>query len=339
MPRKCDPYCIIELSFLFGPRFVSLPASARVTYLALWGRAVDTRRIQLPYWYDTAALQRDTGLDTRTVRKSVALLQQKCLIDVDDKNRITVYGVKDKHGSLTWNEEPLEEPAGDIKGKSQSTLLNKPNLNKPPIPPKGDMDLFETKFEEIWKTALHHPNDNKKAAFRYYKATLKRREDVTPEILLESVKARNVDLESKKTEPEYRQHLRTFFGRDEHWETALNASKTAIVSGSLSVTVKDKAKSIYSKTKTWLEINRLADKSTPDVLSRMLRQMDEHKERFAKIVHIIAEMDLTDEKLRYPRFLEMLDKGPEIYENTMSTKMWFKADIEDTCLPKKEEKR
>lgn len=105
MPREYTPYCILECTFILSdPRYKTLPASAAKMYIALWARAFMDRRETLADWYDTVALQEDCRLDARTVRKAVAILQQRCLIKVADSGAITVCGVKNKGKSIKWKE-------------------------------------------------------------------------------------------------------------------------------------------------------------------------------------------------------------------------------------------
>jgi hypothetical protein len=101
-------YAIIETAFVkTDPRFRSLPPLARWLYLCLWVDGFHHRREQLPHWYDTRAMQDTSGMDTRSVRKYVAILQQKCLISISEDGRITVCGIKGK-GNVRWKEDGAE---------------------------------------------------------------------------------------------------------------------------------------------------------------------------------------------------------------------------------------
>ena len=224
MPRKCDPYCIVEIPFLFGPRFLSLPATARCVYLALWGRAVEMRREQLPCWYDTAAIQGDCRLDTRTVRKSVALLQQKCLIIIHPENGITICGVKTKHPDLTWKDNVSNGKVGEEKGSPMTPSIDKPNIDKPnptqPIEPDAGANTpkseYSEKYEEAWKALdPHKTSDAKGKGWHAWKARLKEDKTLEEEML---TGAKNYAAWRLRDKVGWVWNTATFFGPEKHWQ-------------------------------------------------------------------------------------------------------------------------
>lgn len=110
---------VVETTFVLAdPRYKSLSASAKVVFWALWARAFHDRRDILPNWYDTAAIQHDTNLDQRTIGKAVAMLQQRCLIEYTEDDRVIVLGVRGK-GNIKWKDNGKESIATLPKTRPQ----------------------------------------------------------------------------------------------------------------------------------------------------------------------------------------------------------------------------
>ena len=115
------PLAIMETTFILGPRFKSLPISARCLYVALWCRAYQCRRGHLPGWYDLHAMRDDSRLDTRTIRKALATLQQHCLILYHADGTISVPGVHEK-GRIRWKDSPQDFPENVKFDPAESTI-------------------------------------------------------------------------------------------------------------------------------------------------------------------------------------------------------------------------
>lgn len=140
MGRDYTPYCIIECTFILSdPRYKTLPASAAKLYIALWARAFLSRRETLPDWYDTGAMQEDSRLDARTVRKALPTLQQRGLIAVGATGAITVCGARAKGKRIKWKDGEVVDQLSDNKAspKRESKSKSKKTVETP-SPPKGE---------------------------------------------------------------------------------------------------------------------------------------------------------------------------------------------------------
>lgn len=140
MGRDYTPYCIIECTFILSdPRYKTLPASASKLYIALWARAFLSRRETLPDWYDTGAMQEDSRLDARTVRKCLPILQQRCLIARSPNGAITVCGARAKGKRIKWKDGEVVEQVSDNKASSKRESKSKTEKkSKTPQPPEGE---------------------------------------------------------------------------------------------------------------------------------------------------------------------------------------------------------
>lgn len=119
MPREYSPYIVVETTFILSdPRYKTLPASAAKLFWALWARAFQDRRDTLPDWYDTGAMQEDSRLDARTVRRAAAILQQRCLIEYTEEGNIKVCGVREK-GNIKWKENGVKSPPAPKQTKGE----------------------------------------------------------------------------------------------------------------------------------------------------------------------------------------------------------------------------
>lgn len=121
MPREYAPVAPFEPSFILADvRYKTLPPATKVLYVALWCRAVQDRRETLGIHYDTVAMQSDSSLDARTVHKSVAILQQRCLIGILGDGRVRVNGIK-KKVRIGWKDNGvnISPSKGEIKTKRQ----------------------------------------------------------------------------------------------------------------------------------------------------------------------------------------------------------------------------
>lgn len=70
----------------------------------LWQLCVKERRETLPAYYDPATLAHEAGIDVRTVRRGLTLMQQECinLITVNKDQTITVHGVREIHENKSF---------------------------------------------------------------------------------------------------------------------------------------------------------------------------------------------------------------------------------------------
>ena len=124
----------IETSFILTDvRYKRLSASAKVVYISLWIRAVECRSDTLPIFFDARSIRDDCSLDARTVNKCVTSLQQSCLIEITEDNRIKVLGVKRIHDKLTWKTEGEQ-----VGSRNKTSPKNSQN-------PLGDKDKEKEK--------------------------------------------------------------------------------------------------------------------------------------------------------------------------------------------------
>jgi len=218
-----------------------------------------------------------------------------------------------KHAPLK-EEKRIEENIKELNNLSPKD----DNIDKHFGKPKSKKPEYDAEFEEIWKSAPHHPNDNKRAAYKYYKATLNRRNDVTAGILLEAVKIYKASAIELKTDPVYIMHMSKFFGRDEHWEIYIKqgypkSTNTNESKPPFAIDMKEAAFSTYRHEKTHGNLPWFAKNASPAHYDKILDMMKHDKKTLAMCVHVAVDMKGTDAE-QLARFYEMLDKGPEIYK-------------------------
>jgi len=79
-------------------------AAAKWLNSVLWSLCVEERCDTLPPYIDVAHLAHESGLDVRTVRKSLEIMQTNMcdLIRVNEDKTITVFGVREAHETAKW---------------------------------------------------------------------------------------------------------------------------------------------------------------------------------------------------------------------------------------------
>lgn len=218
--REYLVYALIETHFVkTDPRFRSLPPLARWVYMCIWVDAWHTRREQLPYWYDTRAIHDTSGVDTRSVKKHVATLQQKGLISISKDGRITVCGIKGK-GNIKWKDDDqnlgqdLDQDLTRQGGVYRVGVGEGEGVNTP-LPPKGEV-VYPDWFSQLW--AVYPRKIGKPACWR----ALKRlgTSDLQREMLAAAAKHYAAHCQSKDSR--YVKHPATFFGPDRWWEEWVN---------------------------------------------------------------------------------------------------------------------
>lgn len=134
--RTYTPFAKIEPMFVLAdPRMRALPPLGIELYLVLWCRAVAERREILSEGYGVAEAAQDSKLDVRTCAKMLRQLQQKCLITIDRKKRITVCGVRSKHERIEFKDGALMSPdlprsgARSCLSRAEKRRIKKPNKN------------------------------------------------------------------------------------------------------------------------------------------------------------------------------------------------------------------
>ena len=114
MPGKrrdfAGSFAMLEVAFILrDPRIHSLTLGAKWWYITLWCTAVEERRETLPEWFQIATISLRAGCDRKTGLKAAKQLQEKSLIAIDEKGRITACGVRTKHPNLTWKDGDISE--------------------------------------------------------------------------------------------------------------------------------------------------------------------------------------------------------------------------------------
>lgn len=84
---------------------------------------------------------------------------------------------------------------------------------------------YTPEFEEAWSEYPKRPGNSKAAAFKAWKASLKR--GATVEQLVEGTRAYAAYCKAKRTEPEYVKQAATFYGPGEHYAADWTVAKTA----------------------------------------------------------------------------------------------------------------
>lgn len=119
-PQFDGQFAIIETGFILtDPRWQNCSGSAAKLYLSCWVRAVQMRRETLPIeCCSREELARISGLDVRTINKSVTYLAHDCskdaartLLVCNPDGSITVRGVRKKHPGLSWRDPEIRQVA------------------------------------------------------------------------------------------------------------------------------------------------------------------------------------------------------------------------------------